>query len=112
MLSDPDTRRRYDAYGSEFRHVPEGADQRSRGRARAGARTGGGGDEDVWFSTDGADVDIEDLLGGMFGGSAWLGSDPRRRSGGRSSSCRWRTLTGAGLRTLTLAGAGGTHTTM
>ena len=108
VLSDPDTRRRYDAYGSDFRHVPEGADQRSRGRARAGARTGGGGDEDVWFSTDGADVDLEDLLGGMFGGRRGWGPIPGADQEAQLELSLEDAYRG-GLRTLTLAGAGGTH---
>ena len=81
VLSDPETRRRYDAFGHDFRQVPEGVDPQTWARARAGARSGGGGQpggwqapgqEGVWFdfgpggATEG--IDIEDLLGGMFGG--------------------------------------------
>ena len=79
VLSDPDKRRRYDAYGPDFRRVPEGAGapragRRTAGEARAGARPGAT-DEGVWFST-GGDVDIEDLLGGMFGGRRGFGPMP------------------------------------
>jgi curved DNA-binding protein len=94
VLSDPDTRRRYDAFGADFRSVPEGVDPQTWARARsyagAGAgqrRAGGGGagasgsgpewgwtdfggsegaGPDVRFSTD--DFNVEDLLGGLFGG--------------------------------------------
>ncbi len=112
VLSDPDTRRRYDAYGPDFRHVPDGADQRSRGRARAGARTDdgrrAGGDEDVWFSTDGADVDLEDLLGGMFGGRRGWGPIPGADQEAQIELSLEDAYRG-GTRTLTLAGGAGTR---
>jgi curved DNA-binding protein len=78
-LSDPELRKRYDRFGEDFRRVPEDWEQRvgagvggSGGRAGRGPRT-------TWTS-DGTDIgggfggggfegiDIEDLLGGMFGG--------------------------------------------
>ena len=76
-LSDPETRRRYDAFGEDFRRVPDDVDPRDvragpcrrgrrqgpRGAGRAGAgRTGGFGG-----FTGGEDIgiDLEDLLGGM-----------------------------------------------
>ena len=82
VLSDPGTRRRYDDFGPDFRQVPEGVDAATwaRARAGAGARSGGGrragpaagsaGDDSVWFDIgDGdADIDLDDLLGGLFGG--------------------------------------------
>jgi curved DNA-binding protein len=96
VLSDPDTRRRYDAFGPNFRQVPEGVDpetwaasqragpsrQRAGSGAGAGRRAGpggftwttGGGDDDDFFSGFG-DVDIDDLLGGFFGRGA---GDARR----------------------------------
>ncbi|MEV0615697.1 DnaJ C-terminal domain-containing protein [Nonomuraea sp. NPDC050404] len=80
VLSDPETRRRYDAFGHDFRQVPPDVDPADWARARsragagagAGARAGAGGGR--WRSTGaegfGADegIDLEDLLGGMFGG--------------------------------------------
>src|ERR1700733_5670183 len=78
VLSDPRTRRRYDAFGPDFRQVPEDVDPDEWRRARAGAgagqtrggfRSGGFGRGDG-FSTGGGDIDIEDLLGGIFGGRA------------------------------------------
>jgi len=80
VLSDPDTRRRYDQFGPDFRQVPPGVDPQAwaaRGRAGAGARSGagarrGGGPgpgPDVRFETGpGDDIDLDDLLGGFFGG--------------------------------------------
>ena len=40
VLSDSDTRRRYDAFGRDFRQVPEGVDPETWRRARAGAGVG------------------------------------------------------------------------
>ncbi|MCW2900086.1 MAG: heat shock protein DnaJ protein [Streptosporangiaceae bacterium] len=83
VLSDPETRRRYDAFGPEFRQVPEDVDPETWARARAGAGRGGGrtragagagfggwgGPEGSRFSTGfGDEIDLEDLLGGLFGG--------------------------------------------
>ncbi|MBF8190590.1 DnaJ domain-containing protein [Nonomuraea sp. K274] len=73
VLSDPETRRRYDAFGHDFRQVPPDVDPAEYARARAGAgtRVGAGG---TWRSAPpegfgfGADIDLDDLLGGMFGG--------------------------------------------
>jgi curved DNA-binding protein len=79
VLSDPDTRKRYDAYGADFRQVPEGADRQTWRRAReyegAGARGAGAGFGDSgpgsgfrYTSTSADDIDLDDLLGGIFGG--------------------------------------------
>src|SRR3984957_14059025 len=37
VLADPDTRRRYDAFGPDFRQVPDGVDPDEWRRARSGA---------------------------------------------------------------------------
>ena len=72
VLSDPQTRRRYDTFGADFRQVPEDVDPETWRRARAGARAGAsagpgrGGPGGFSFSED--DIDLEDLLGGIFGG--------------------------------------------
>jgi curved DNA-binding protein len=135
VLSDPDLRRRYDAFGPDFRRVPDDVDPQMWRRAgagaagaRAGARAGagaargrGGWAEGFGFGgpggpggprdQGGADVDLEDLLGGLFGG---------RSPGGRGG---WGPMPGAdqeaeldvtldetyqgGRRTITLPGAGG-----
>src|ERR1700721_3400823 len=43
VLSDPETRRRYDAFGPEFRQVPDDVDPDTWGRARRPRRAGGRG---------------------------------------------------------------------
>src|SRR3954451_22556779 len=83
VLSDPDQRRRYDAFGSDFRQVPPDVDPQTWARARAGAGAPGGGGfggarsgggrrarqggapaDDVWFqSGEAQDIDLDDLLG-------------------------------------------------
>lgn len=124
VLSDPDKRRRYDAYGPEFRHVPEGAGVPPGGaRARAGARSGPGGragsgragagraggpDEGTWFSTGGADVDLEDLLGGMFGGQRGWGPIPGADQEAVINLSVEDAYRG-GPRTITLSGPSGTR---
>ncbi|MFD1938338.1 DnaJ C-terminal domain-containing protein [Nonomuraea mangrovi] len=78
VLSDPETRRRYDAFGEDFRRVPEDVDPETWARARAGAgagaRAGGGqwrGGGDAW-----RDVDLEDVFGDIFGGARGRGWGP------------------------------------
>src|SRR5689334_13919612 len=77
VLSDPQTRRRYDAFGPDFRQVPEDVDPETWRRARAGAGAGAGGargrpggGRTVYTTGDTGDlgIDIDDLLGGLFGG--------------------------------------------
>ncbi len=79
VLSDAEMRKRYDAFGSDFRHVPEDVDpaawaaQQSAQQSarRSGSRTGGrSGDVFVDFGDLGGagGATFEDLLGGMFGG--------------------------------------------
>ena len=80
VLSDPQTRRRYDAFGPDFRQVPEDVDpetwRRARAGAGAGAGAGPGGFRGSPFGTGAGDVDVEDLLGGLFGGRAGRGWGP------------------------------------
>ena len=74
VLSDPETRRRYDAFGRDFRQVPEDVDPETWRRARAGARreagagAGAGQGGPGGFSFSEGDIDLDDLLGGIFGG--------------------------------------------
>jgi curved DNA-binding protein len=68
VLSDPDLRKRYDAFGHDFRHVPEGMDPQTWARARAGAPGPGPGDERVRVDFGEAGIDIDDLFESMFGG--------------------------------------------
>ncbi|GAB2652978.1 DnaJ C-terminal domain-containing protein [Kribbella swartbergensis] len=108
VLSDPQTRKRYDAFGAAFRQVPEGADEWAwaGAGATAGGRQQGGWDSGFGggfgfgngtrydtggirsgtggirsgrggirydtggfgFDTGVGGIDVDDLLGGMFGG--------------------------------------------
>ncbi|MCW2547755.1 MAG: molecular chaperone DnaJ [Mycobacterium sp.] len=138
VLSDPDTRRRYDAFGADFRSVPEGVDPQTWARARShagagagqrgtgggGAGAGGSGPEwgwtdfggsegagpDVRFSTD--DFDVEDLLGGLFGGRSrrrgW-GAVPGADQEAELEISVEEAYTG-GHRSVTLAGPDGSRT--
>lgn len=83
VLSDPQTRRRYDAFGPDFRQVPEDVDPETWRRARAGAgarsRTGsstGTGGTRFGFGGGGEDIDLEDLFGDLFGGRSARGWGP------------------------------------
>jgi len=76
VLSDPDQRSRYDAFGPDFRRVSPDVDPAAYRRARASQGAGSGGGRSRGWGGAGAggdfryasgDVDIEDLLGGMFG---------------------------------------------
>ena len=123
VLSDPETRRRYDAFGADFRQVPEGVDPETWRRARAGAEDG----EQVWLGGTGfgsggfgEGIDLDDLLGGVFGGRG-----PGARGSGRARR-GWGQVPGAdqeaelqltiedaysgGRRSLTLSGADGPRT--
>jgi curved DNA-binding protein len=89
VLSDPQTRSRYDAFGPDFRQVPEDMDpqtwRRAQAGARAGARAGAGagagggraGRGGPGFSyTTGGDIDLDELFGGLFGGRGGRGFGP------------------------------------
>ena len=86
VLSDPQTRRRYDAFGPDFRQVPEDVDAETWRRAQAGARAGAGASGRASrggfdFGT-GEEIDLEDLLGGLFGGRARADRDRAGRGWG------------------------------
>ncbi|HSR86786.1 MAG TPA: DnaJ C-terminal domain-containing protein [Streptosporangiaceae bacterium] len=77
VLSDPQTRRRYNAFGPDFRQVPEDVDpetwRRARGRTGAGARSRAGAGPGQASGTrfgfgGGEDIDLDELFGGLFGG--------------------------------------------
>ncbi len=76
-LSDPDLRARYDAFGNDFRHVPDDVDPAAWAAQQAagarGRRSPGGQPGDVFVDygdLGGAGgATFEDLFGGMFGGS-------------------------------------------
>ena len=89
VLSDLETRRRYDAFGRDFRQVPEGVDPETWRRAQAGARAradagAGAGAGPGGFSFSEGDIDLDDLLGGLFGSR-----------GGRGSRRGWGPIPGA-----------------
>jgi DnaJ-class molecular chaperone len=74
VLSDPSTRRRYDAFGPDFRQVPEDVDPEEWRRARAGAGRTRQGARGGFGYSDVGDIDLDDLLGGLFtgrGGRGW-----------------------------------------
>jgi curved DNA-binding protein len=115
VLSDPQARRRYDAFGPDFRQVPEDADPADWARARAGAAGRGGARRtEAGF---GADVDLDDLLGGLFGGRAGRAGGPGRGWGPIPGADQEAELEVSieeayrgGRRTITLQGPGGTRT--
>jgi curved DNA-binding protein len=128
VLSDPDTRRRYDAFGDRFRQVPEdvdpeawaraqapGADRGAgrRRRSRSAAGPGGASGGDTWFGTGFGDVDIEDLFGDLFGagtrnrrGSASIAGADQEAEIELSVEQAYR----GDRRTITLSGPDGTRT--
>ena len=119
VLSDPETRKRYNAFGPDFRRMgqdvdPEAFSRTRRGRTRAG-RAGGARERAGEDFT--ADVDLDDLFGSMFGGV---------RTGDGRAAGRWGTIPGAdqeteldvsvdeayrgGRRSVTIQGPDGTRT--
>src|SRR5260221_3666916 len=90
VLSDRQPRRRYDAFGADFRQVPEGVDPETWRRSRAGAGAGAGragpggfgpgggpfGSAGGPFGAGSGDIDLDDPLGGLFGRRARPGSGP------------------------------------
>jgi curved DNA-binding protein len=76
VLSDPDTRRRYDRFGPDFRQIPEGyeayADAARAGRRGSPAGSPFGGSR-VWVDSEGGErfgvggIDFDDLFGDLFG---------------------------------------------
>ncbi|TCC08409.1 DnaJ C-terminal domain-containing protein [Kribbella soli] len=76
VLSDPQQRKRYDAFGEDFRRVPPDVDPDTYARSRAGA--GAGRSRTSAWETgasqfDAEGIDLDDLLGGMFGGRSRRG---------------------------------------
>jgi curved DNA-binding protein len=74
VLSDPETRSRYDRFGPDFRAVAEGMAGEAQGAgarqwAGAGARQRGGG-RSIHFGPEDVGFDFEDLFGGFFGAGA------------------------------------------
>ena len=77
VLSDPKSRRKYDRFGAQWRQVPDDVDQRAGARQRASAGAGFPG-QGAGFGGRGGigeEVDLEDLLGSIFGGGPGGGGD-------------------------------------
>lgn len=76
VLSDPAARRRYDRFGADFRHIPEGA-QAYADVGRAGRRGSPAGSPfaggRVWIDSD---IDFDDLFSGLFGARGPAGPIP------------------------------------
>jgi curved DNA-binding protein len=70
VLSDPDTRRRYDRFGPDFRQVPEGYEAYADA-PRAGRRGSPAGSP---FGV--GDIDFDDLFSGLFGSRGGGGPIP------------------------------------
>jgi curved DNA-binding protein len=134
VLSDPETRRRYDAFGHDFRQVPDGVEPATWARARAGAGAGrarsgagraggfGTGGESVFFDFDEGDlgdIDLDDLFGGFFGGGGGVRGGARggRRTGPIPGADQEAEITlsvedayHGGRRTITISGPDGPRT--
>ncbi|MGW2786863.1 DnaJ C-terminal domain-containing protein [Streptomyces populi] len=114
VLSDPKTRARYDRFGEDFRKIPEDFDERVAAGAGGGFRgrsTAGGGPR-VRYATGFGDefgaegIDIEDLLGSMFGAGAARGGVPGADQEAELPLTVEEAYRG-GRRTVTLAGTTG-----
>jgi curved DNA-binding protein len=70
VLSDPETRRRYDAFGADFRRVPDDVDPETWQRAGSGPRASGRNVDFDFGSAGFEGFDFDDIFGGMFGGRA------------------------------------------
>jgi len=109
VLSDPDLRKKYDRFGADFRRVPDDFDERvyaggpaaRQGRVRQPPGGSGG------FGAVGGfeEVDIEDLLGGMFGGRGRGGPIPGADQEAELALTVEEAYRG-GRKHLTIAGAG------
>ncbi|MFJ8632063.1 DnaJ C-terminal domain-containing protein [Streptomyces sp. NPDC093568] len=114
VLSDPKTRARYDRFGEDFRKIPEDFDERVAAGAGGGfraRRTAGAGGSRVRYTGFGDDfaaegVDIEDLLGSLFGAGAAPGGVPGADQEAELPLTVEEAFRG-GRRTVTLAGPTG-----
>ncbi|MCO4698799.1 molecular chaperone DnaJ [Streptomyces sp. RO-S4] len=115
VLSDPKTRARYDRFGEDFRKIPEDFDERVAAGAGGGFRAGraaGTGGPRVRYATGfgddfaGEGVDIEDLLGSLFGAGATPGGVPGADQEAELPLTVEEAYRG-GRRTVTLAGPAG-----
>jgi curved DNA-binding protein len=114
VLSDPETRKRYDAFGPDFRRVPDDVDPAAyaRGNARGPRGTAQTG---TFYTSDFGDLDIDfdidDLFGSVFG--ARTRRQPGTIAGADQEAELTLTLDDAyrgGRRSITLAGPDGPRT--
>jgi curved DNA-binding protein len=114
VLSDPDTRKRYDRFGPDFRQIPEGYEAYAdaagaRGRTSRGGSPFGGGR--VWVDSDRGQgpspegIDFEDLLSGLFGSRGTGGPIPGADQEAELELSVEEAYRG-GRRRITLSGAG------
>jgi curved DNA-binding protein len=118
VLSDPKSRQRYDQFGPSWRQVPEGFDPAAAGSPFGGVNwrsSGAPGGSQVWTNVGpgGSDVDLDDLLGGLFGrggraGGFGGGPVPGADTEAEIELSVEEAFTG-GRRQITLAGGGGSR---
>lgn len=82
VLADPEKRKKYDQYGENWEHADQFASARARG-GRAGSPFGSGTGPFGFGGfgggpNSGADIDLEELLGGAFGRGRGNRRSPRR----------------------------------
>lgn len=115
VLSDPKTRARYDRFGEDFRKIPEDFDDRVAAGAGGGfgtRRTAGAGGPRVRYTTgfgddfSAEDVNIEDLIGSLFGTGAGSAGVPGADQEAELPLTVEEAYQG-GRRTVTLAGPSG-----
>ncbi|HWR47494.1 MAG TPA: J domain-containing protein [Pseudonocardiaceae bacterium] len=111
VLSDPDTRRRYDRFGPDFRQIPEGYEAYADS-ARAGRRGSPfGSGSRVWVDSEGGGrfgaggVNIDDLFSGLFGSRGAAGPIPGADQEAELELSVEEAYRG-GRRRITLSGAG------
>jgi curved DNA-binding protein len=107
VLKDPQTRRRYDRFGPDFRQIPEGAE--GFGRAGAGAGPGGSPPFGSEWEYAGSGIDLDDLLGGLFGGRG-PGAGLRGADQEAELTLSVEDAYRGGRRSITLSGAAGPRT--
>ncbi|MDT7712009.1 MAG: curved DNA-binding protein [Pseudonocardiales bacterium] len=115
VLSDPDTRKRYDRFGPDFRQIPEGSETYA-GTGRTGRQSSPrgspfGGGSRVWVDSEGGerfgtgDIDFDDLFSGLFGSRGAAGPIPGADQEAELELSVEEAYSG-GRRRITLSGAG------
>jgi curved DNA-binding protein len=114
VLSDPDTRKRYDQFGPDFRQIPEGYEAYANAPGGAGgwgSRSGspfGGGRVWVDRGSGGSGfggIDFDDLFSGLFGARGAAGPIPGADQEAKLELSLEEAYRG-GRRRITLSGAG------